>query len=158
MADTRRDRPPEPTFEHAFDVEAEIDPAIEIGDTGDGHRRIIPIAGGTVSGRVEGEVLAAGADYQLFRADRPSTLVAKYAIETTDGDRIYVENEGIRFAPPEVSERIRDGRDVDPDQVYFRSVPSFETAPDLQWLTRSVFVATGVRMPDGVHLAVYRVA
>ena len=151
--------PPEPTFEHVLDLDVVIDPPVEIGETGDGERRIIPIAGGSVSGRLEGEILPGGADYQRFRAERPSELVAKYAFETDDGARVYVENEGIRVAPREASERIRDGEPVDPDDVYFRSVPSFETAdPDLAWLARSVFVATGVRQPDGVRLAVYRVA
>jgi len=150
--------PPEPTTEHVLDVEAVIDDPIEIGETGDGQRRIVPIAGGTVSGRLTGEILPGGADFQRFRVDRPSELVAKYAFETDDGARVYVENEGIRFASREVSERIRDGKPVDPDDVYFRSVPSFETAePDLAWLTRHVFVATGVRRPDGVRLAVYRI-
>lgn len=107
---------------------------------------------------MNGEVLPGGADFQLFRADRPTELVAKYAFETDDGARVYVENEGIRFASPEVDERIRNGKPVDADDVYFRSVPTFETAaPDRQWLTQSVFVATSERQPNGVRLAVYRV-
>lgn len=149
---------PTPTLEHVLDLDIVVEDPIEIGETGDGHRRIIRIEGGTVSGRIRGTVLPSGADYQLFRVDRPTELVAKYAFETEDGDRVYVENRGIRFASPEDSERLRDGLPVDPEDVYFRSVPRFETAAsDLEWLTRSVFVATGVRRPNGVKLAVYRV-
>lgn len=147
-----------PTLERVLELDVEVEEPIEIGQTGDGQRRIIPIRGGTVSGRVDGHVLPGGADYQLFRVDRPSELVANYAFETDDGARVYVENRGIRFASPEDSERLRDGLPVDPDDVYFRSVPEFETAdPDLEWLTRSVFVAAGIRQPHGVKLAVYRV-
>jgi hypothetical protein len=150
--------PLEPTLEHAFDVEAEIADPIEVGDTGDGHRRIIPISGGTVSGRINGKVLPAGADYQLFRIDRPSKLIAKYAIETETGSTVYVQNRGIRVATSEVSERIRDGKEVDPEEVYFRSTPQFETAdPDLKWLERNIFVCGGVRRPYGVKLSFYRV-
>lgn len=150
--------PLEPTLEHAFDVEAEIEDPIDVGETGDGHRRIIPISGGTVSGKLEGRVLPAGADYQLFRVDRPSELIAKYAIETEDGSTIYVQNRGIRVAPEAISERIRDGKDVDPADVYFRSTPRFETAdPDLAWLEEHVFVCGGIRRPYGVELSIYQV-
>ncbi|ELY50944.1 DUF3237 domain-containing protein [Natronolimnohabitans innermongolicus] len=155
---TQQDTVPEPSFEHVLDLEIEVEEPIEIGDTGDGRRRIIPIVDGTVSGRIDGHVIPAGADYQLFRVERPTELVAKYAFETDDGSRVYVENEGIRYAPPETKKRLRDGEPVDPDEVYFQSTPRFETAdPDLEWLTQSVFVASGVRQPKGVKLAVYRV-
>ncbi|MDS0295729.1 DUF3237 domain-containing protein [Halogeometricum luteum] len=147
-----------PTLEHVFDIDVEVDEPIEIGDTGDGQRRIIPITGGTVSGRIQGHVISAGADYQLFRTDRPTELVAKYAFETNDGSRVYVENRGIRSASSEVKERLRDGDSVSPDEVYFQSTPRFETSDaDLEWLTRNVFVASGTRQPRGVKLAVYRV-
>jgi len=147
-----------PRFEHAFDLDVVVEEPIEIGDTGDGQRRIIPIKEGTVSGRIEGHVLPGGADFQLFRVDRPSELVAKYAIETESGSRIYVENRGIRDASPEIKRRLGEGEEVDPEDVYFRSVPEFETAdPDLEWLTRSVFVATGIRQPKGVKISVWEV-
>ncbi|WP_323174156.1 DUF3237 domain-containing protein [Natrialba sp. PRR66] len=149
---------PEPELERVLGLTVEVEEPIEIGETGDGHRRIIPISGGTVTGRCNGRVLSAGADYQLFRAERPTELVAKYAFETDDGSRVYVENRGIRRAPSEASERLRDGDPVDSDAVYFRSVPSFETVdPELDWLTRHVFVAAGTRQPTGVRLVVYRV-
>lgn len=144
--------------ERVLELDIEVDAPIDIGETGDGERRIIPITGGTVSGRCEGTVLSAGADYQLFRTRRPTELVAKYAFETDAGDRVYVENRGIRVASPENKRRLRDGEEVDPDDVYFRSTPRFEVAtPELSWLAENVFVASGVRQPRGVKLAVYRV-
>lgn len=158
-SDTHSSTDLEPTLKHVFDLEIEVEEPIEIGDTGDGQRRIIPIVDGTVSGRIEGHVIPAGADYQVFRVDRPTELVAKYAFETDDGSRVYVENRGIRYAPPETKERLRDGKPVEPDDVYFQSTPQFETAdPELAWLTQSIFVASGIRQPNGVKLAVYRVA
>lgn len=148
-----------PSLEHVLDLDIEVAEPIDIGETGDGERRIIQITDGTVSGRIDGHVLPGGADYQLYRTERPTELVAKYAFETDDGSRVYVENRGIRYASPENSRRLRDGKEVDPEDVYFRSVPEFETAdPELDWLTQSVFLATGVRQPYGVKLAVYRVA
>lgn len=148
----------QPSLERVLTLDVDVSAPIEIGDTGDGRRRIIPITGGTVSGRVDGRVLDAGADYQLYRTNRPTELVAQYAIETDDGDRVFVNNRGIRVASPEVKRNIRDGEEVSPDDVYFRSVPQFETAaPDLEWLTERVFVATGIRRPEGVRLAVFSV-
>lgn len=145
-------------LERVMELDIDVESPIEIGQTGDGQRRIIPILGGTVSGRIEGTVLEAGADYQLYRNQRPTQLVAKYAFETTDGDRVYVENRGMRVATPETKTRLREGKPVDPEDVYFCSVPEFETAaPELTWLTENVFVAAGTRQPTGVRLAVYRV-
>jgi len=147
-----------PSLEHVFDVEVEVAAPIDIGETGNGQRRIIPIESGTISGRIEGEILPGGADYQLFRVDRPSELVANYAFETDDGARVYVENRGIRDASPADKRRLGDGEEVPPDAVYFQSTPRFETAdPDLEWLTRRIFVASGIRQPRGVKLAVHMV-
>ncbi|MFB6251470.1 MAG: DUF3237 domain-containing protein [Halobellus sp.] len=145
-------------LERVMELDVEVESPIEIGDTGDGQRRIIPILGGTATGKIEGEVLSTGADYQIYRDRRPSEIVAKYAIETSDGDRIYVENRGMRFADPEVSERIREGKPVDPADVYFCSVPEFEVpTSELEWLENHIFVATGTRRSKGVRLAVYQV-
>ena len=149
---------PEPPLERVLELDVRVADPIEIGETGNGVRRIIPIESGTVSGRIEGTILPGGADFQLFRVDRPSLLVAKYAFETDDGERVYVENEGIRHAPPAVKERLGRGEPVDPDDVYMQTVPSFETAaPELRWLTERVFVAGGTRQPNGVTLAVFQV-
>ncbi|MFB6353526.1 MAG: DUF3237 domain-containing protein [Halobacteriales archaeon] len=157
MADDQPDVPT-PTLERVLELDVEVADPIDIGETGNGRRRIVPIERGTVSGRVEGHILPGGADYQLFRLDRPTLLVAHYGFETADGDRVYVENRGLRHADRRVKERLRDGKPVDPDDVYFQSVPQFETAaPELEWLANRVFVAGGTRRPNGVKLAVFQV-
>ena len=47
---------------------------------------------------------------------------------------------------------------MDASQVYFKTVPTFETsAPELQWLTRSIFIGTGERRPTEVVIRVWRV-
>ena len=49
------------------------------------------------------------------------------------------------------------GEAVDPALVYFRTVPTFETAaPGLAWLTRSVFVGVGERYPSEVVVRFWR--
>ena len=78
--------------------------------------------------------------------------------QAEDGARIYVENTGLRFGPPDALERLRRGEPVDPALIYFRTAPRFETAcPHLAWMQTSLFLATGARAPDHVALSVYRV-
>ncbi len=53
--------------------------------------------------------------------------------------------------PREVAERLRSGLPVDPLLYYFRASTEFEAAvPELAWLNRSIFVATGERHPAQV--------
>lgn len=147
-----------PELEHVFDVDVVVEEPIEIGETGSGIRRIIPIAEGTITGDIEGHILPGGADYQLFRVDGPSELVAHYGFETDEGDRVYVHNRGIRHATPEIKEKLGAGEEVDQDAVYFQSTPTFEVSnPSLSWLTEHVFIAAGERQPLGVRLAVFKV-
>ena len=61
-------------------------------------------------------------------------------------------------APPDVTKKLLAGQPVDPSQVYFKTVPTFETsAPELQWLTRSIFIGTGERHPSDVVIRVWKV-
>ena len=54
--------------------------------------------------------------------------------------------------------RLLAGEVVDPALVYFRTQPKFETsAPELQWVTRSLFVGIGERYPSEVVIRFYRV-
>jgi hypothetical protein len=94
----------------------------------------------------------------LIRADGFTDIDARYTLQTDSGDLIYVSNVGIRHAPPDVIRRLNAGEAVDQSQIYFRSVPRLETAaPQLQWLMRSIFIATGERYPNGVVIRFWRV-
>ena len=108
---------------------------------------------------MKGHVLPGGADWQIVRADGLAELDTRYTLETDDGKLIYVQNPGIRHAPPEVTARLMAGQPVDPSLVYFRSAPRFETsAPELAWLMRSIFVGTGERQPADVILRFWKLA
>jgi hypothetical protein len=63
-----------------------------VGASKRGIRNIIPITGGTVSGRVSGRVLMGGADYQILTP--PVTIDAHYLWQTDDGEIIIVRNGG----------------------------------------------------------------
>ena len=86
-----------------------------------------------------------GGDWQIIRADGFTDIDARYTLETDEGQLIYVSNIGIRHAPPEIIRRLNAGEAVDQSQIYFRTVPRFETgAPDLEWLMQSIFIATAL--------------
>jgi hypothetical protein len=144
-------------IEHVFTITAEVHAPVEVGLTPLGERRLIPIGGGTVEGpRLAGRVLPGGTDYQLIRDEGLADIHARYIIESAAGSRVYVENTGIRRGPPELIARLRRGEAVPPEDIYFRTVPRFETAdPHLDWLMRSVFVAHGTRHPGSVVIEVF---
>jgi hypothetical protein len=145
---------------HVCDIEAEVGPIRDLGPTPRGRRRIVPILGGTVKGpRLRAEVVPGGADWQYVRSDGVVELVARYSIRTGDGVEITVTNRGLRRASPEVMARLSRGEAVDPALVYCRTALAFEapTGP-YEWLNRSVFVCSAVRLPDKVQIAVFEVA
>jgi hypothetical protein len=158
MAQSDRDAATTPTLTFAFELRAQVGQPIEIGQVPHGRRRIVEILGGTVKGPAfSAKVLPGGADWQLIQPDGFSELDTRYTLETEQGQRVYVQNAGIRHAPPDVMQKLLAGQTVDPKLVYFRTVPKFETAvPELQWLARSVFVGLGERFPTEVVVRFYR--
>jgi len=148
-----------PTLAHVADFLVEVGAPISIGETAHGLRRVVPITGGVVRGvRLKGTILNAGADYQVISPDGFTRLEARYVAQLDDGSMLYIENSGMRFGPAETMARIMRGEPVDPAEVYFRSTPRFEAAaPEHQWLTRRLFIASGARHPDRVELTVFEV-
>ena len=148
-----------PALQRFADLTVEVGAPVEVGAVGHGTRGVIPIVGGSCTGRDwTARVLAGGADFQLIVNARMARLEARYVLETDAGDRIYVKNDAVRSAAPEVMARLVRGEPVDPDTVYFRCVPAFETAaPALAWILERVFVGTGVRRPDHVVMRFFEV-
>ena len=141
------------------DLVAEVGAPIDVGVGPRGRRRIVPILGGTFTGeRLSGRVLSGANDYQLVRADGVLELQARYIIETEDGARIFVENNGIRDGPADALAAQLRGELVDPTLIYFRAAPRFETAdPHSVWLTRRLFISAGRRTPTQVQLRMFEV-
>jgi hypothetical protein len=53
--------------------------------------------------------------------------------------------------------QLNSGQIVDSSVVYFRTVPVFEaSAPELEWLTTSIFVGCGERYPDAVVIRFWK--
>ena len=144
---------------YAFTITARIAEVTTAGDVGHGVRRIIPITGGEVRGeKVNGRVLPFGADFQIIRPNELIDLEARYAFETDDGAVVYVENKGIRFGPVELLQKLKRGEPVDPNLIYFRTVPKFETGHEkYRWLMEHIFVASAARHADRVIIDVFMV-
>ena len=82
--------------------------SISVGASKRGTRNIIPITGGTFSGRLKGDVLPGGADYQLL--GNGFELDARYTLRTDDDELIIVRNCGAASALIPVFEARTDGR------------------------------------------------
>ncbi|MCB2066988.1 MAG: DUF3237 family protein [Erythrobacter sp.] len=151
-----QEEPPAPRLVHVFTIVADLGPVVQVGETGRGNRRIIPITGGTVEGPGDGEgihgTVRPGAwDWQLDRPDGCLDLVADYFLETDDGAVINVRNTATA-CPPTQGEA--------PRPVLTR--PQFE--PPLgayAWLGHGVYVGalTGAtdRAGPAVQIRIYRV-
>jgi hypothetical protein len=147
-----------PRLEFLASAKVAVEPAQIIGQTPLGERRIVPIVGGRFEGRINGEVLPGGADWQIVTPGGASFLEARYTIRTTDGALIYVCNKGVRHGPPDVMAGLARGDRVDPAEYYCRTTPSFESSdPRYSWLNTIIAVGSVARTIDSVLLDFYEI-
>jgi hypothetical protein len=148
---------PDPSLVLFADLTVEVGTPLEIGATGQGQRRLIPILGGEVQGQGwRARVLPGGTDFQLIVHAGLAELDARYVLQTDAGELIYVQNRALRSGPPALMAAMVRGEAVDPAQIYFRCSPRFETASaSLRWINERIFVGTGLRLPDQVVMRFY---
>jgi len=148
-----------PQLEFFCELNVTLDPAVVVGDTPHGTRRIIPITGGSVSGpNIRGEIIKGGADWQIVRKDGVAELEAHYQFKTEDGTVIYIKNVGVRVATPEVAAKIAKGENVDASLYYFRTTPRFEAPTgEYAWINDTLFICIGERNTNSVVLKVWRI-
>ena len=98
-----------------------------VGPTKKGTRNIIPITGGTLSGKITGKVLFGGADYQNLA--NPATIDARYLWQTSDGEVIIVRNGG----------------------SFGSLVPTFEVrvGSKYEWLNKGLYLSSNPGMGSG---------
>jgi len=145
--------------EPIFSIRCEVANILDLGPAPFGHRRVVNLLGGTVSGaKLNGRIVPGGADWQIMAADGALDIHARYTIESDAGALVQVDSRGVRNGPPEVMARLGRGEDVDPALYYFRTVMRFETAhPGMAWLNRILALAKGAREKNAVKLEVYEV-
>ena len=141
-------KPPVPRLEWISRATVAVAPAEILGRTPAGERRVVAIQEGRFEGRITGNVLPGGADFQIVTDDGTSYLDARYVVRTDDNALIIVHNRGIRHGVI----------GADPSQYYFRSSPQFETGDERYfWLNKIVAVCSGARTPETVLLDFYEV-
>ncbi len=152
-------QPEAPGLAFVCELKVLLKPAIVVGETPHGLRRITPIAGGTFEGpMIKGKILDGGADWQIVRKDGVAELEAHYQIQTEDGVTIYIKNTGLRVATPEIAAKIAKGESVSPNDYYFRAVPKFDApAGKYEWMNNAIFICKGIRNPDSVSIQVWKV-
>ncbi len=149
---------PDPRLRKVYRLEATLARPVDLGDTAQGRRRIVPLTGGAFTGpEINGKLLpGASADWQILLADGTALGDIRYTLQTDDGDLLYVQSRSIRHGSADVLARLGRGEDVDASEYTFRTSTQIETAaPQLDWLNKGVFISVGGRQPAGVIYETY---
>jgi len=147
---------PPPSLVPFCTLRVELGPVHDVGPVRAGQRRVVPVLGGSVTGRLEGRVLPGGADWLTVTADGVAEMDARYLLVTADGALVEVVNQGARHGPPEVMARLAAGEPVDPASYSMLSTARLESGhPAYRWLNRLVLVGTGAREADTVQVDLY---
>ena len=147
-----------PRFEFLMSLAVDVGEIVSMGAAPLGERRVVGILGGTFEGPgMRGEVLPGGADWQIARKDGVLDLDARYALKEQAGGLIRVVSQGYRHGSSDVLAALARGEDVDPAKYFFRTIMRFETgAPYLEWLNKTIAVATAERKERQVLLSAYK--
>jgi Protein of unknown function (DUF3237) len=151
---------PDPRLTQVYRLEATLAQPLDLGETAQGHRRIVPLTGGTFTGpELNGKLLpGASADWQIVLPDGTALGDIRYTLETDGGDLLYVQSRGVRHGSAEVLGRLARGEDVDASEYTFRTSTQIETAaPHLDWANKGVFISVAGRQATGVIYETYLV-
>ena len=151
---------PQPSLTQVYRLEATLGEAQDLGDVATGHRRIVPLTGGSFSGpELRGKLLpGASADWQIVLHDGTALGDIRYTLQTDGGDLLYVQSRSVRHGSPEVLARLGRGEDVAASEYTFRTSTQIEAAArELDWLNKGVFISVAGRQPSGVIYETYLV-
>ncbi len=151
---------PDPSLSRVYRLEATLAQPLDLGQTAQGHRRIVPLTGGTFTGpELKGTLLpGASADWQIVLPDGTALGDIRYTLQTDGGALLYVQSHGVRHGSADVLERLARGEDVDASEYTFRTSTQIETAePELDWLNKGVFISVAGRQTAGVTYDTYLV-
>ena len=151
---------PDPRLRKVYRLKATLGRPVNLGDTAQGRRRIVPLTGGAFTGpEINGELLpGASADWQILLADGTALGDIRYTLQTDRGDLLYVQSRSVRHGRAQVLARLDRGEDVDADEYTFRTSTQIETAAsELDWLNKGVFIGVGGRQAGGVIYETYLV-
>jgi len=88
-----RFRLPAPRLTAVYRLDATLGEPLDVGDAAAGHRRIVPLTGGTFTGPRMGGTLVPGAsaDWQTILSDGTALGDIRYTLRTEEGDLLYVK-------------------------------------------------------------------
>lgn len=106
-----------------FRETVQIGSSISVGTGKRGNRNVIPITGGTVSGKVMGTILPLGGDFQLLTGG--FVLDARYVLKGNQGDLVLVRNCGpVGALVPVFETKVGGAYDYLNEKKYLSSDPS----------------------------------
>lgn len=152
----------EPYLVKAFDIKAQVDKPVFVGqDDKVGRRQLIAILGGEIVGAalsLDGILLPGGVDSQVVRPDGRAELSARYGVRLNDGRSFYIQNDGMRTVSPEYIKTVLAGEIAPADAYYCCTKPAFEIYDEsLSVLMNKFFICYAQRLPDSIHLGYYMV-
>jgi len=153
-------RLPDPRLTQIYRLEAALGQPLDLGEVAQGHRRIVPLTGGTFSGpQLNGTLLAgASADWQIVLPDGTALGDIRYTLRTDGGELLYVQSRSVRHGSAEVLARLGRGEAIDASEYTFRTSTQIETAArDLDWLNKGIFISVAGRQAAGVVYETYLV-
>lgn len=154
------DQLPDPRLTRIYRLAATLGQPLDLGDTVQGHRRIVPLTGGTFTGpELSGTLLpVASADWQTVLPNGTALGDIRYTLQTNDGALLYVQSRSVRHGSAEVLARLGRGEDVDAGEYTFRTSTQIETAaPELDWLNKGIFISVAGRQAVAVIYETYLV-
>ncbi len=114
------------------------------------------LPGGWVEGpRIKGEIVPPTGDWLRNLPNGSSKLDVRLSIRADDGSFIYVTYTGRIVMSDVASEAYRNGRTIGPDDVYFITAPTFETASkSYAWLNDVVAIGKiiSAKRGEGAHV------
>lgn len=141
--------------EFLFEARVKLAEAQHIGQTPNGYRMTVPVAGGRFEGpRLSGEIVPmSGADWSRIRADGSGALDVRMTLKTDDGVLIHVHWHGLMvFAPNEQAYALDFAKPDDPagaDRYYFRTSPRLEVGDERYTWLNGLLCVSKSRTGDG---------
>jgi hypothetical protein len=128
---------PDPVLTQVYCLKAVMGPPVDFGDVHVGHRRVVPLAGGTFSGpELNGSLLPGGSESrQVVLPDGTASAEIRYTLQTDRGALLYVRSSGVGQGHADVA-----------GEGLLHATTHIETAaPYLDWLNKAVFVTVAGR-------------
>jgi hypothetical protein len=146
---------------HLMSIDIDAAPPMELGETPQGRRRIVPVTGGRFTGaRLSGRIVQPSGDWALVRRDGTFIPDVRILLQTDDGALISFSYGGRWHADAATMQRLmrREG-DLDVTGIYWRTDCAFECASDgpYAWLNNVIAIGTGRPKIGGVLYEVHEV-